>query len=161
MGEGADKWSAEERIRPWEASFPSGTDSEFITALAAQTPNAWATPLLVGLNALAFVAMTIGGVDPWSPAAADLISWGANYGSLTTGGEAVACGGDLFDGRARAVGQKLERLPHPHESVRIGVEPNVRRPPKVGVANLCGSGGSRPNPQQSSRLRVGHEASLD
>ena len=87
MGDGYHKFYAEERIRPWEASFPSGTGSEFITALAAQTPNAWATPLLVGLNALAFVAMTIGGVDPWSPAAADLISWGANYGSLTTGGD--------------------------------------------------------------------------
>jgi hypothetical protein len=61
MGEGAGKWSAEERIRPWEASLPNGTGSEFITALAAQTPDAWATPLLVGLNALAFVAMTIGG----------------------------------------------------------------------------------------------------
>src|SRR4051794_32550281 len=87
MGEGADKWYAEERIRRWEASFPRGTGSEFITALAAQTPNAWATPLLVGLNALLFVAMTIGGVDPWSPAAADLINWGATYGSLTTGGD--------------------------------------------------------------------------
>jgi hypothetical protein len=81
MGDGYHKFYAEERIRPWEASFPSGTGSEFITALAAQTPNAWATPLLVGLNALAFVAMTIGGVDPWSPGAADLINWGAHYGS--------------------------------------------------------------------------------
>jgi hypothetical protein len=86
MGDGyGGKWSAEERLRPWEASFPSGTGSEFITALAAQTPNAWATPLLVGLNALAFVAMTIGGVDPWSPAAADLISWGAITGRSRRG----------------------------------------------------------------------------
>jgi membrane associated rhomboid family serine protease len=88
MGDGyGGKWVAEERIRPWEASFPTGTSSEFIATLAAQTPSAWATPLLVGLNALLFVAMTLGGVDPWSPAAADLISWGANYGSVTTGGD--------------------------------------------------------------------------
>ena len=88
MGDGyGGKWVAEERIRPWEASLPDGTDHQFIAALAAQTPNAWATPLLVGLNGLAFVAMTIGGVDALSPAAADLIRWGADYGPLTTGGE--------------------------------------------------------------------------
>jgi hypothetical protein len=77
------------------------------------------------------------------------------------GGKAVAGGGDLFDGRARAVGQELERLPQPHESGRIGAEADVRRSVKVGVADLLGGGGSWSNPQQSSRLRFGHAARLE
>jgi rhomboid protease GluP len=83
----ADKWTAEERIRRWEPPFPNGVDPGFLTALTAQTPQAWATPLLMALSALVFLAMAIRGVDPWSPAAADLIKWGANYGPLTTGGQ--------------------------------------------------------------------------
>ena len=88
MGDGyGGQWTAEERIRRWEPSFPRGTDLRFIRALEDQTPRAWATPLVLGLNAVVFVAMILAGVDPWHPAASDLIRSGANYGPLTTAGE--------------------------------------------------------------------------
>src|SRR3954447_16775112 len=79
--------AVEERVRRWEPAFPKGADPGFLAALVTQTPRAWVTPLLAGLNVAIFVAMTIARVDPWVPDVRSLIKWGANYGPLTTGGQ--------------------------------------------------------------------------
>lgn len=45
------------------------------------------TPIILGINVLVFVLMAASGVNPMMPDANDLIKWGANKFSLTTGGE--------------------------------------------------------------------------
>jgi membrane associated rhomboid family serine protease len=79
--------AAKERVPRWEPAFPKGADPGFLAALVTQTPRAWVTPLLAGLNVAIFLAMTIARVDPWLPDARSLIKWGANYGPLTTAGQ--------------------------------------------------------------------------
>jgi rhomboid protease GluP len=60
---------------------------QFRLALFTQTPRAWVTKLLVGINVAVFVAMVASGVGAFNPAVDSLIKWGANYGPLTTGGQ--------------------------------------------------------------------------
>lgn len=59
----------------------------FRFALFTQTPRAWVTPLLVGLNVAVFAAMVIAGVSILTPTTDSLIQWGANYAPRTTAGE--------------------------------------------------------------------------
>jgi membrane associated rhomboid family serine protease len=57
----------------------------FRAVLRARTPRLIATPVLVGLNVLAFLAMLLG--DGSFDNHATLIAWGANHGPRTTDGE--------------------------------------------------------------------------
>ena len=45
------------------------------------------TPILIGLNALVFVAMVFRGISVTSPTVEQLLDWGANYGPLTLSGQ--------------------------------------------------------------------------
>jgi rhomboid protease GluP len=57
----------------------------FRAELRARTPRLIVTPVLVGLNALVFLAMVVG--DGSFDSHATLIGWGANHGPRTTNGE--------------------------------------------------------------------------
>lgn len=45
------------------------------------------TTIIVGINVVVFVAMTVSGASPVSPAAQRLLFWGANWGPLSLGSE--------------------------------------------------------------------------
>ncbi len=59
----------------------------FYSELKRRMPTAFVTPTLVLINVIVFVAMLAGGVDFMSPSIEHLLSWGANYAPMTTGGE--------------------------------------------------------------------------
>ncbi len=59
----------------------------FYASLRRATPSIWATPLVLGVNVVVFVVMLVSGVDIMTPLTKDLLTWGANYGANTTGGE--------------------------------------------------------------------------
>ncbi len=61
--------------------------AEFYAQLKKVTPYAFVTPALILINVGVFAAMIAGGVDPVSPSIEHLLSWGANYAPMTTGGE--------------------------------------------------------------------------
>ncbi len=61
--------------------------AEFYAQLKRVTPYAFVTPALVLINVGVFVAMIAAGVDLMSPSIEHLLSWGANYAPMTTGGE--------------------------------------------------------------------------
>lgn len=61
--------------------------AEFYTNLKRRIPYAFVTPTLVLINVGVFVAMLAGGVDFTSPSVEHLLSWGANYAPMTTGGD--------------------------------------------------------------------------
>ncbi len=61
--------------------------ADFAQNLKAATPQAWATPTLIGLNGAVFLVMCLGGADFLSPNGVTLAGWGANWGPLTTSGE--------------------------------------------------------------------------
>lgn len=61
---------------------------DFRLALLARTRRAWVTTLLVGINIAVLAAMTVTGVDPWSPSSEDVLKWGADYSAYNTGGQA-------------------------------------------------------------------------
>jgi len=61
---------------------------DFRLALLARARRAWVTSLIVGINLAVLAAMTVTGVDPWSPSAEDVLKWGADYSAYNTGGEA-------------------------------------------------------------------------
>jgi rhomboid protease GluP len=67
-------------------SAPSSVQ-RYAVALDALTPTLWLTHLLIGLNVAVFVAMAIAGVSPLDPSIEGLVSWGANFGPRTTGGQ--------------------------------------------------------------------------
>lgn len=50
-------------------------------------PQFWATPLLIAINLLVFVAMVATGTSVFEPSSAHLIAWGANASFQTLGGE--------------------------------------------------------------------------
>jgi rhomboid protease GluP len=60
---------------------------DFRLALLARTRRAWVTSLLVGINIAVLIPMTVAGADPWSPAADDVLKWGADYGPYITAGQ--------------------------------------------------------------------------
>lgn len=66
---------------------PPNRSAEFARLLFQLTPRVFVTPALIGLNVLVFVAMVISGVSLTSPAIADLIRWGADFGPKTLTGE--------------------------------------------------------------------------
>jgi rhomboid protease GluP len=70
-----------------EVPFPVMPEVAFQKALLALTPKVYVAHALIAVNALIFVAMVMSGVGLMSPASESLISWGANYGPRTTGGE--------------------------------------------------------------------------
>ncbi len=61
--------------------------AEFYAQLKKITPYAFVTPALVLINVGVFAAMIAAGVDLMSPSIEHLLSWGANYAPMTTGGE--------------------------------------------------------------------------
>ncbi|MBW3600657.1 MAG: rhomboid family intramembrane serine protease [Planctomycetes bacterium] len=69
---------------------------EFRTALFAQTPRVFITPLIVAINVLVFLAMATSGVDPIRPTALEVLPWGANFGPKTLGGEWWRLGASMF-----------------------------------------------------------------
>ena len=69
------------------APFPVMPEVAFQKALLALTPKVYVAYALIAVNALIFVAMVVSGVGLMSPESESLISWGANYGPRTTGGE--------------------------------------------------------------------------
>lgn len=61
---------------------------DFRLALFTQTPRAWATPLLLGLNVAVFVVMVASGVSLMNPTSENLLRWGADFGPYVSRGEA-------------------------------------------------------------------------
>lgn len=61
---------------------------DFRMALFAQTPRAWVTPLLLGLNVAVFAVMVASGVSFTSPTTEALLRWGADFGPYVSRGEA-------------------------------------------------------------------------
>lgn len=68
-------------------SVPSNRSAEFARLLVELTPRVYVTPVLIGVNVLIFVAMAVSGVSFTSPAIADLVRWGADYGPQTLAGQ--------------------------------------------------------------------------
>lgn len=64
-------------------SPPRSRSAEFARLLFELTPRVYVTPFLIGVNVLVFVAMVLSGVSLTSPAIADLLRWGANFGPQT------------------------------------------------------------------------------
>ena len=60
---------------------------DFRLALFTQTPRAWVTPLLLGLNVAVFVVMILSGVSVMSPTSENLLRWGADFGPYVSRGE--------------------------------------------------------------------------
>lgn len=60
---------------------------EFTRALDDNCPRAWITPTLVAVNSLVFLAMAITQRRLYGFDLQQLANWGANYGSLTAGGQ--------------------------------------------------------------------------
>ncbi len=58
----------------------------FRKAVAAFTPRAWVTPVLIAVNVLVFAAMLIA-TRGWQLTPDQLLAWGANYGPRTLSGE--------------------------------------------------------------------------
>ena len=74
----------------WASTSEGTTDSclqDFQGLLGTMTPQAWVTPCLIGLNALLFLVMVLGGVHFLSPTTESLVKWGADYGPFTTSGQ--------------------------------------------------------------------------
>jgi rhomboid protease GluP len=60
---------------------------DFRLALFTQTPRAWVTPLLLGLNVAVFAVMVLSGVSLMSPTSESLLRWGADFGPYVTSGQ--------------------------------------------------------------------------
>jgi membrane associated rhomboid family serine protease len=60
---------------------------EFNLSLQRTCPHAWFTPTLVAINCVAFLAMALAQRRLYGFELQRLISWGANYGPLTAGGQ--------------------------------------------------------------------------
>jgi len=61
--------------------------SDFKERLARATPHAFVTPSLVAINVIVFAAMVVGGVGVIDPDGRMVVSWGSNFGPLTTDGQ--------------------------------------------------------------------------
>jgi rhomboid protease GluP len=72
----------------------------FRAALFAQTPRAWATPLIIAANAVVFVLMVVDGVDPLWPSGPQqirmLVDWGANFPPFTVEDQWWRLGSSMF-----------------------------------------------------------------
>jgi len=91
-------WAADEgQASELAARLPSATTEKFaqqsgearafaaaMTALGARSP---VTPILVGLNVLAFIVTVIGGGGIMQPDGVAMLRFGTNYGPLTASGE--------------------------------------------------------------------------
>ena len=62
-------------------------EDEFYDLLDVATPRAWATPAILVVNLLVFVAMAATGVSFWSPGTADVFAWGGAYGPRVVEGQ--------------------------------------------------------------------------
>jgi len=60
---------------------------DFGLALFTQTPRAWVTPLLLGLNVAVFAVMILSGVSVMNPTSDSLLRWGADFGPYVSRGE--------------------------------------------------------------------------
>jgi rhomboid protease GluP len=95
---GLDAWSDHgDETGPAAARMPMDV---FRVALFAQSPRAWATPLIVAANVVVFVLMVIDGVDPFWPNGPQqiekLVEWGANFPPLTADGQWWRLGSAMF-----------------------------------------------------------------
>ena len=70
-----------------EFAVASAERSDFHKRLDALSPKAVAVPVLVGINILVFVAMCVSGVGIFAVDGNAVLSWGSNYGPLTTDGQ--------------------------------------------------------------------------
>jgi len=77
----------EDERRPMMPSLAPPAALDFRLALFTQTPRAWVTPLLLGLNVAVFVVMVASGVSVMSPTSDSLLRWGADFGPYVSRGE--------------------------------------------------------------------------
>lgn len=66
---------------------PTDVQIRFRRALGQAMRREWVTDLLIALNVAVFAWMVVSGVDVIDPSGQDVVTWGANYGPLTRGGE--------------------------------------------------------------------------
>ena len=69
------------------AATPAHAEEDFRQRLAAATPHAYMTPLLIAANAAVFVVMAALGVSVLGARPEEYLRFGANFAPLTTGGE--------------------------------------------------------------------------
>jgi rhomboid protease GluP len=65
----------------------SADEHEFKRRLAAATPHAYVTPLVVAANIVVFAVMVASGIDVLGSRAEEYLRFGANFAPLTTGGQ--------------------------------------------------------------------------
>jgi rhomboid protease GluP len=74
--------------RPRARSAPEDAAlAEFVLLLRQVTPHAPVMPVIVALNVTVYLVMVAFGVPAFSPDAASVLRWGANFGPRTLGGE--------------------------------------------------------------------------
>ena len=59
----------------------------FSALMKRYTPRVWATPALIGLNGLVFLAMIASGISIFSPTTDNLLRWGADYAPRVSSGQ--------------------------------------------------------------------------
>lgn len=77
-------------VRPSEEPAPAEPDAGplawgVLRGVFWPRPGYRATPLLLWLNLLVYLAMIATGADAWQPAGPDLVRWGSNFSPLTPG----------------------------------------------------------------------------
>jgi len=77
----------EDERRPIMPPLAAPAAVDFRLALFTQTPRAWVTPLMLGLNVAVFVVMVASGVSVTSPTTDSLLRWGADFGPYVSRGE--------------------------------------------------------------------------
>jgi rhomboid protease GluP len=71
-------------------ALPPATTTEHIKDIGSifiPTKGFFITPILLDLNILIFIVMVLSGVSIWQPDSESLLSWGANFRSMTLDGE--------------------------------------------------------------------------
>ena len=79
-------WGEQRTLCPecGRAAAPLGTATAPSAAMpVAIRPTSPITKVLIGINALVFIAMVVRGVSPLEPTTAQLLPWGANWGPLS------------------------------------------------------------------------------
>lgn len=70
-----------------EFALVSAERADFQTRLDALSPKSIVVPVLVAINVAVFIAMCLNGVNIFKPDAEAVLSWGSNYGPLTSSGQ--------------------------------------------------------------------------
>ena len=74
-------------IKTEKFALESAQHRNFLAELYAATPTVWATPIIIGINVLVFVLMVMRGASFFEPDAGSVLTWGADFWPMTTGGE--------------------------------------------------------------------------